>query len=89
MRIGVGRPKRRAGLISCGLIGVVAALGLVAWGGSTVQPKPNPVQRGAFSVDGQSRGYRVFRPPAVGSRPAPLVVLLHGCFAGATGERAA
>ena len=97
MRIGKGTPnrvglrafKRRPGLITSGLMGVVAALGLVACGGSAATPSPSPVQRGAISVDGQLRGYRVFRPPALRSRPAPLVVLLHGCLPGANGQGAA
>ena len=89
MRSGMERPNWRAGPISNGLIGVVAALGLVACGGSTAQPKTSPVQHGAISVDGESRGYRVFRPPALRSRPAPLVVLLHGCLPGANGEEVA
>lgn len=89
MRIGVGRLDRRPNLTSTGLIGLVALLGLVACGSSAAPPGPSPVQRGAISVENQARGYRVFRPPALGNRPAPLVVLLHGCLPGANGQGAA
>lgn len=87
--VGLRAFKRRPGLVASGLIGVVAAVGLVACGGSSTPPSRSPVQRGVISVDGQPRGYQVFRPPALGNRPAPLIVLLHGCLPGANGQGAA
>ncbi len=40
---------------------------------------PAPVQNGQVTVDGVVRTYRVFVPPALDrSRPAPLVLFLHG-----------
>jgi polyhydroxybutyrate depolymerase len=65
------------------------SLGLVACSGSSEPAKPNPILHTSISVGGQLRGYRLFRPPSLGNRPEPLVVLLHGCFPGANGEGAA
>jgi polyhydroxybutyrate depolymerase len=67
----------------------ILALGLVACSASVAPSQPSPILHTSISVGGQLRGYRLFRPPALGNRPAPLVVLLHGCFPGANGEGAA
>lgn len=67
----------------------ILSLGLAACGGSPAPSKPSPILHGHISVAGQQRGYRLFRPPSLGSRPAPLVILLHGCFPGATGDQVA
>lgn len=46
--------------------------------GSSSAP-PAPVQQHQIEVDGQARAYRVFVPPTLDrSRPAPLVMVLHG-----------
>jgi polyhydroxybutyrate depolymerase len=61
---------------------VVALVLLVstACGGGGAAPTPAPsVQNGQIVIDGQSRAYRVFVPPTLDqTRPAPLVLVLHG-----------
>jgi polyhydroxybutyrate depolymerase len=48
-------------------------------GGSSSPPPPAPVENAQITVDGQARTYRVFTPPTLDrSRPAPLVLVLHG-----------
>ena len=63
---------------------LAAALALLAaaacgGGGEESSPPPAPVQHGEIAIDGITRPYRVFVPPTLDrSRPAPLVVVLHG-----------
>ena len=83
MSIAVG--ARRTSLV----VLYIVTFGFVACGGSSAPSKPSPVLHQSISVGGELRGYRLFRPPSLGSTPAPLVVLLHGCFPGANGEQAA
>jgi polyhydroxybutyrate depolymerase len=48
-------------------------------GDASSDARPAPVQHGQVIVDGQVRTYRVFVPPTLDrSRPAPLVMVLHG-----------
>lgn len=52
-------------------------------GGEDGPPPAAPVQHGRVTVDGQERPYRVFVPPTLDrSRPAPLVLVLHGGASG-------
>jgi polyhydroxybutyrate depolymerase len=60
-------------------VGLAMSLSAACGGGSGSPPPPGPVQHGQVSVDGQDRTYRVFVPPTLDrSRPAPLVLVLHG-----------
>lgn len=48
-------------------------------GGGASAPAVLPVQNAQITVDGQTRAYRVFVPPTLDrTRPAPLVLVLHG-----------
>ena len=64
------------------MAGVVALLVSAACGGGGDAPSgaaPAPVQHGQVTVHGQVRTYRVFVPPTLDrTRPAPLVLVLHG-----------
>jgi polyhydroxybutyrate depolymerase len=52
-------------------------------GGDGGAPPQAPVQHGRVTVDGQERPYRVYVPPTLDrSRPAPLVLVLHGGASG-------
>ncbi|HEX2048332.1 MAG TPA: PHB depolymerase family esterase [Acidimicrobiales bacterium] len=52
-------------------------------GGGNGAPPEAPVRHGRVTIDGQERPYRVFVPPTLDrSRPAPLVLALHGGAAG-------
>ncbi len=52
-------------------------------GGGDAPPPAAPVQHGRMTVNGQDRTYRVFVPPTLDrSRPAPLVLVLHGGASG-------
>jgi polyhydroxybutyrate depolymerase len=76
---------RREGVTVAQLVRRSLALGMVllaaacGGGGEDSSPPPAPVQHGEIAIDGLSRPYRVFVPPTLDrSRPAPLVVVLHG-----------
>lgn len=48
-------------------------------GAGDAPPPAAPVQHGRVTIDGQERPYRVYMPPTLDrSRPAPLVLVLHG-----------
>ena len=60
-------------------VAVVMFLSAACGGGGGDSAPPAPVQHGSVTVDGQERTYRVFVPPTLDrSRPAPLVLVLHG-----------
>jgi polyhydroxybutyrate depolymerase len=57
---------------------LITTAGCGGGGGASSAP-PAPVQLHRVTVDGQDRSYRVFVPPTLDrSRPAPLVMILHG-----------
>ncbi len=57
----------------------LAVLLAAGCGGGTAPPPPPAVQNGQLTIDGVPRTYRVFVPPTLDrSRPAPLVLVLHG-----------
>lgn len=62
------------------LVGAAACGGGGGGGGSAAKAPLQPsIQHGSIDVDGLARTYRVFVPPTLDqSRPAPLLVVLHG-----------
>ena len=58
---------------------MLAALLAAGCGGGSAPAAPPAVQNGQLTIDGVPRTYRVFVPPTLDrSRPAPLVLVLHG-----------
>lgn len=77
-RRGAGRLVAAGGGSAVGLALLAAACG-GGGGGSSSSPPPAPVQQHQIDIGGQARAYRVFVPPTLDrSRPAPLVMVLHG-----------
>lgn len=80
----MARPgHRRTGRADPGLrclaASTLAVLLAAGCGGGTAPALPPAVQNGQLTVDGVPRTYRVFVPPTLDrSRPAPLVLVLHG-----------
>jgi polyhydroxybutyrate depolymerase len=76
--------RRTANVLSIGRAAAAIAFALLAatacgGGGGSSSGAPAPVQNAQITVDGVVRNYRVFVPPTLDrSRPAPLVVVLHG-----------
>jgi polyhydroxybutyrate depolymerase len=72
--------QRLTGRARMGLIGLLlAAASCGGSGGSSEPPPPPAIQQRKLDVGGLSRAYRLFTPLSLDrSRPAPLVLMLHG-----------
>jgi len=75
---------KAVGILWIGLVGLVACGGSPAAAPS--HPSPTPTQTGHVTAAGVDRSYVLFRPHSLGSsKPAPLVIALHGYGQSTTG----
>ncbi|MEP6824930.1 MAG: PHB depolymerase family esterase, partial [Ramlibacter sp.] len=80
-----GAPAGATPATDAGVIDVVARV--VGEPGETTQPRPaQPAPHsgdrfiaGSFAGQAMQRDYKLYIPPSAGTRPLPLVVMLHGC----------
>jgi len=74
-----GEMPARVMATAAGSLLLAAACGGGGGGSSAATPAAPSIQNGSVDVGGVTRTYRVFVPPTLDrSRPAPLVVVLHG-----------
>jgi len=79
VRRGSGRLTAIGRRISIGLALLATTAACGSGGGGSSSAPPAPVQQHQIDFGGQARAYRVFVPPTLDrSRPAPLVMVLHG-----------